>query len=259
MEFDTLLKHFDENAGQKEQIGLVIYYLEVQENQSNIAQSDTKEVIQQSRSPITLSSVPTYISRLKDTGWIKPTENGGYRLTHTGKREVEDLLDDKALNNPRNEEDLFIDFDDFEDGDDHYEKLVGDINQCYKYRIYDATMVLTRKFFEDLVFQILKIHYAGKDNEMFYDQENGQHYSFDDLLSNLEDGVPTLRQYSRELDRQLVNNLRDLKDEGNSGAHGVRVDFTDEEVESWTADATRIADVLYEVLLGARIRDEQGD
>jgi hypothetical protein len=37
------------------------------------------------------------------------------------------------------------------------------------------------------------------------------------------------------------------------------LNFTDEEVEGWANDATRFAEILYEILKGARIRDEQED
>ncbi|SFS65911.1 hypothetical protein [Halostagnicola kamekurae] len=256
MEFDRFLEHFEDGAGQKEQVGLVIYYFETEQAQDEVTQGDVKELIQRSRSSISSSSISTYFSRLRGSDWITDTENDGYRLTHFGEEEVETRLDDEALDNPRGEEDLFLDIDGFENGDDRYERLVADINEAYRYRLYDATMVLTRKFFEDMVFQILKTHYAGEDNEMFYDQENNRHYSFDDLLTNLREGVPTLRQYARELERSTVDDLRDLKEEGNSGAHAIRVDFTDEEIEDWSGDATRIAEILYEVLRGARIADE---
>ena len=256
MTLDRFLEHYDNNAGQKEQVGLVIFYLENEQGQDDVTQADVRDVIQRSRSSISPSSISTYFSRMRGSDWITDTENDGYRLTLFVEGEVEDRLDDEALNNPRDEEDQFLDIDRFENGDDRYERLVADINETYRYRLYDATMVLTRKFFEDMVFQILKTHYAGEDNEMFYNQENNRHYSFDDLLTNLREGVPTLRQYARELERSTVDDLRELKEEGNSGAHAVRVDFTDEEIEAWSGDATRIAEILYEVLRGARIADE---
>ncbi|AFO58442.1 MULTISPECIES: hypothetical protein [unclassified Natrinema] len=255
MEFDNLLASFEDTAGQKEEIGLIFYYLETEEEESSIGKSDVKNTIKRTRSSISPSTVSTYFGRLKNSGWITSTENDGYRLTHTGEREVEARLDDAALDNPRDEEDLFIDISNLEK-DDKYEKLVDDINASYQHRIYDATMVLTRKFFEDMAFEILKTHYASQDVQMFYDQENGRHYSFDDLLNNLKDGAPTLKRYSRDFDQSLVESVRDLKDDGNESAHSIRVDFTDEEVEDWSDDATRFAEILYDVLLGARIANE---
>jgi DNA-binding PadR family transcriptional regulator len=251
MDFNRLLEHFDEDTGQKEQVALAIHYYEEINNQDNITQSKIKDVIRRSRSSVSTSSISTYFTRLEEADWITPTGSGGYRLTPQGRGEVTDRLDENILDNPRNENDHFIDTD-VVDGERH-KKLINDINDCYRYRIYDGTMVLTRKFFEDVVFQILKTHYAGDNVQMFYDQDNQRHYSFNELLVNLKDGVPTLRRYARELDRELVEDLRELKNDGNMGAHAIRVNFSDEEVEEWADDATKMVEVLYEVLLGARI------
>jgi len=79
------------------------------------------------------------------------------------------------------------------------------------------------------------------------------------LLNNLKDGVPTLRRYSRELNDAFVEEIRELKNAGNKGAHSVRVKFTDDEMEEWSNDITRMAEVLYDVLEGARIANESDD
>lgn len=254
MDFNRILENFDNDAGQKEEIALIFYYFEEYEDRNEVTQSYVKDIITSSRATISTSSVSKYFSRLQDAKWITSTENAGYQLTHSGEEQVKDLLNEDVLNESRDDDDRFIDADLVDD--ERYEKLIEDINSSYRYRIYDGTMVLTRKLFEDIVFQILKIHYAGEDVQMFYDQEDNRHYSFDDLLNNLKDGVTTLRRYSRELDEGMVEEVRDLKNAGNAGAHAIRVDFSDEEVEAWSSDATRLFEVLYDVLLGAQIADE---
>lgn len=253
MEFDRLLDHFSDDAVQQEQVALIFYYLEEFKGQDEITQSDVKDVIQSSRSTISISSVSTYFRRL-DGSWITSTQNGGYRLTHPGEDGVEELLDEDALDDHRDKNDLFIDTDAVDD--ERYEELIGDINDSYRYRVHSGTMILTRKLFEDMVFEILKTHYAGDDVQMFYNQEDDCHYSFNELLNNLKDGVSTLRRYSRELDDAFVEEIRDIKNAGNRGAHSIRVDFTDDDIKESSDEATRIAEVLYDVLLGARIARE---
>lgn len=259
MDINHLIDHLNDEAGHKEEVALIIYYLENQaeDETEEVTQANVKEIIRNSRSRVSTNSVSTYFSRLDSAGWISEANGDCYILTHDGEDHVEDLLADGALEISRDEDERFIDTEAVDD--ERYEKLIEDINDCYRYRIYDGMMVLTRKLFEDMVFQILKTHYAGKQNDMFYDQENGQHYSFDDLLTNLKDGVPTLRMYSRELEQGVAEEIRELKDKGNSGAHSIRIEFSDEEVEGWADDATRFTNVLYEVLSGARIADEQAD
>lgn len=254
MNYDRYLEAFDDEAGGKEQTALAIYYLGEVEGKPSVSQSEVRSLIHRSRSTISPSGVSRYISRLRGDSLVASVGNGGYRLTGDGIDDVEARLDDTALVSTRDEEDLFIDTDGFE-GDRRHTRLVDDINECYRYRIYDATLVLARKLLEDLVFQILKTHYSGDDVQMFYDQENDRHYSFDELLNNLSDAVPTLRRYSRELDRGLVEGVRELKNEGNAGAHALRVDFTDGEVEAMSGEATGFAKILYDVLQGTRIAD----
>lgn len=254
MKFDEFLVNFEKDAGGKEQIALAIYYLETEEGKQSVSQSEIRSLIRSSQSTISPSGTSAYFKRLANAKWIAPTGDNEYRLTGSGREEVKARLDEGPIGGPRKQDDVFLDTDNFE-GEERYEQLVKDINRCYQYRIYDATMVLSRKLFEDLVYQILQTHYAGENVQMFYDQENNRHYTFEELLNNLRDAVSTLRRYSRELDKALVEELRNLKNEGNAGAHAIRVDFTDEEIEAWSRDATRIAEVLFDVLQGARIAD----
>lgn len=256
MSFDRYLGALDGDAGGDEQVAVAIYYLEEVEGEGTVSQADASELIQRSRATIAADGTSMYFTRLKDDRWITRAGDDGYRLTNHGKGKVEAMLDGAVPGAPRREDDLFIDTRELDD-EERYRHLVEDINRCYRHRIYDATMVLTRKLFEDLTFQVLRTHYAGEDPQMFYDAENSRHYRFGELLTNLRDGVPDLRQYSRELDRGLVGDLRNLKDEGNAGAHAVRVGFTDAEVEAWSTDATRMAEVLYDVLKGARLANNK--
>ena len=254
MSFDRYLEAFDDDSGGKEQTALALYYLGEVEGQPKVTQAEVRSEIERSRSTYSPTGVSKYFDRLDGDDLIASVGDDGYRLTPAGVTYVEERLNDTALVKTRGEGELFIDTDGFEE-DGRYGHLVEDINECYQYRIYDATMVLTRKLFEDLVFQIVKTHYSGNNVQMFYDQENDRDYSFDELLNKLSDAVPTLRRYSRELDRSLVEGVRELKNEGNAGAHAIRVDFTDDEVEAWSGDATRFAEVLYDVLEGVRIAE----
>lgn len=252
MDIDYLIDHFDDGAGHKEEVALIIYYLENREEGSmeGVTQSDVKEVIRNSRSAVSTSGVSSYFSRLKGD-WISESNGSSYILTHDGEDKVEELLADGALDTPRHKDERFIDSDIFEEH--RYKKLVEDINESYRYHIYDGTMVLTRKFFENLVFEILRGEYSGEDTQMFFDQENQRHYSFDELLNNLKIGVPDLKRFTKEgLDRQMVEDIRGLKEKGNKGAHSIRVDFEEGEVEALSDDATHMAEVIYEVWRGVQ-------
>lgn len=253
MDIDYLIDHFDDSAGHKEEVALIIYYLENRdENETEgVTQSEVKEIIRNSRSRVSTSSVYTYFSRLEDAEWISESNGDSYILTHDGEDDVEELLADGVLNIPRNEDERFIDSDIFEEH--RYKKLVDDINESYRYHVYDGTMVLTRKFFENLIFEILRGEYSGEDTQMFFDQENQRHYNFDELLNNLKIGVPDIKRFTKEgLDREMVEDIRELKEKGNKGAHSIRVNFDEGEVEALSDDATHLAEVIYEVWTGVQ-------
>ncbi|CDK38404.1 hypothetical protein [Halorubrum sp. AJ67] len=253
MDINYLIDHFNDDAGHKEEVALIIYYIENRsENEiEGVKQVEVKNVIRNSRSRVSTSSVSTYFSRLDDAGWISEANGDRYILTHDGEDDVEELLADGALNTPRNKHERFIDSEIFEE--DRYQNLVGDVNESYRQHIYDGTMVLTRKFFENLIFEILRGEYSGKDTQMFFDQENQRHYSFDELLNNLKIGVPDLKRFTKEgLDREMVEDIRDLKEKGNKGAHSIRVEFEEGEVEALSDDATQLAEVIYEVWKGVQ-------
>ncbi|WP_226004023.1 hypothetical protein [Natrinema salinisoli] len=259
MDVDYLIDHFDDDAGQKEEVALLIYYLENTEEGTTggVTQAEVKEVIRNSRSAVSTSGVSSYFSRLKGD-WISESNGNSYILTHDGKDGVEELLEDGALDTPRNEDERFIDSNIFEEH--RYEKLIEDINESYRYHIYDGAMVLTRKFFENLVFEILRGEYSGENTQMFFDQENQRHYSFDELLNNLKIGVPDLKRFTKEgLDREMVEDIRDLKEKGNKGAHSIRVDFEEGEVEALSDDATHLAEVIYEVWKGVQNSNNSSD
>jgi hypothetical protein len=260
MDIDYLIDNLDDDAGHKEEVALIIYYLENREEEAieTVSQSDVKEVLRRSRSAVSTDGVSSYFSRLKNKGWISEANGDRYILTHDGEDGVEGLLADGALDTPRDENERFIDSDIFEEH--RYKKLVEDINESYRYHIYDGTMVLTRKLFENMVFEILREEYTGEDVQMFFDQENQRHYSFDELLNNLKLGTPDLKRFTKEgFDRGMVEDIRELKEKGNKGAHSVRVDFHEGEVEALSDDATHLSEVIYEIWQGVQNSNGSSD
>jgi hypothetical protein len=252
MSFERLLPHFDSEAGQKEQVALAIYCIEENTEDDEVTQSDVRDVISNSRSNVQSSSIPQYFSRLDDGGWVTSVANDGYRLTIPGTRNVEGLLDDDALDNPRG--DLFIDTDEVDHH--YYESLLENINKSYQHRIYDATLVLSRKFFEHLVYTILEGHYGGDDPSMFFNTDEKQQLGFGQLVENLRSAEPDLRMYSRDISGDLIDELDKFREHGNEGAHSIRVDVTEEEIEEMADGATRLAEILYDIFLGVRRRDD---
>lgn len=244
MEFDNLLRHFSAEAGQKEEVALAFFFFE-QTGRKGVSRSEVRDLLSDSRSGVQNSSLSKYVQRLDDNEWIVPTgDNGSYRISHKGEREVQDLLDEGALEDRRSG--AFIDLDVIEHT--YYEQLVDDINRCYEYRVNDGVLVLTRKLHENLVYEILRAEYSDTDPQMFYDVENHRHYRYDELLNNLKDAAKDVRRMTKEgLDGEMVEEIRALKDKGNTSAHSIRVDIPDDELDDLSWEATYYTEVLYEI------------
>jgi hypothetical protein len=160
----------------------------------------------------------------------------------------EDCVDISLAEEPR--EDRFIDTDVVED--QFYEQLVEDINECYRVRVNDAVLVLTRKLFENLLVDILRGHYGRQNIELFFDADRGYHHSLAELKKNLRDNVSDFRIYSRDIDEELLDKLDDFKEHGDAGAHSIVVGRTDEEIEGMADEATRLTKVLYDLWQGVQ-------
>ena len=58
MDFDNLLSGFDDEAGQKEQVALAIYCIEKNTEGEEVAQSDVRNAMGDSRSAVQSSTIP---------------------------------------------------------------------------------------------------------------------------------------------------------------------------------------------------------
>lgn len=248
MEFDRLLEQYDAE-GQKEVVGLAIYYIENFEGESGATPSEVGDLLEASRSSVSKSSVSTYLKRLDN--WVTNTANGGYQLTHKGEQHVERALEDELFDEPRS--DKFLDTSDL-DEDDYYKRLVDDINSCYRNHIPDATLVMSRKLFEHLTYKILMGHFSGEDPDMYFDTDRRRALGFKQLVSNFEDNITLLRQYSRDLDEDVAETVEWFREQGNTGAHSIRVDVSEEELEEKSKEATRAVEILYDVWVGVQIQ-----
>ena len=253
MDFDRLIRHSD-YSGQKELVGLAIFHSEEYTDKKEVARTTIVENLQTSRVSVPEKNISTYLSRLTDDGLLTTGEDG-YRLTHDGQEFFKELVDSDLVEEPR--EDLFIDSDAVDEK--FYERLVEDINECYRVRVNDAVLVLTRKLFENLLVDILRGHYGRENFQLFFDTNRGYHYGLSELKRNLRENVGEFRIYSRDIDEDLLDDLDEFKERGDAGAHSIVVDVDDKTVENMSQDATQLFEVLYDVWQGVRIANESGE
>lgn len=258
MSFDQILRRsgLANGSTNTEIVGLAFYYLEEYESKEGAKTKEVKEVVERSRTSINGSSVSRSVSNLKNKEWITPIDSGDrfprYRLTFKAINHYkETLADGDGDDDEESKEGRFIDTDVVEV--DYYESLVNNINGSYQNRINDATLILTRKLFENLIIDILRAEFGGPGIDLYYDTEHGRFWGLGTLCGNLGEKVSDLKHYSRQLDNGLINRVEEFKERGNSQAHSVRVGVPDEELEDMKDEATKLTEILYDIREEVRI------
>lgn len=250
MEFDYLLRHSDYSS-KKEVVLLAIYYQEEYNEQRGTSSTEIAGIIERSREEVPSKHISTYLRRLQDEGLVTTT-NGDYLLHHSGQDHVVGLVDSKLVDKRR--EGLFIDTDII---DEHfYKRLVEDINECYKSKVNDAVLVLTRKLFENLLVDILRGHYGKQNIEIYFDARYGYHHGLQRLKKNFRDNLDEFRIYSRDIDKETIDDLDTFKEHGDAGAHSIVVGVSDEDIEEMAEEATNLTEILYDLWRGVRIAND---
>ena len=104
-----------------------------------------------------------------------------------------------------------------------YEKLKIEINNCYSYGFFTATLVLSRKLTENMLIDILRKKYppnVAKNLEIYYIQEQRRFKDLSDLILELGN-----RKSDFEPDINIVEDIlrliHPLRESANSGVHSI--------------------------------------
>ena len=149
-------------------------------------------------------------------------------------------------------EDRFIDVDLEEIGGHYYPELVHEINLSFQVKADHATLVLNRKLIESLLYDILKGELGIEQINEFFDTERGQHRGLKDLIDNLKGHHEELRKHSQALDGDFYEEIRELKHDGDSAAHVIEDEISEDELANKSEKATRIVKVLFTVRQSVR-------
>ncbi|MGD0406403.1 MAG: ATP-binding protein [Candidatus Bathyarchaeia archaeon] len=101
-----------------------------------------------------------------------------------------------------------------------YGKLEEEINICYLNSLPNATMVLSRKLIENLVYEALYTKYP-KDIELRYYIKKGRALDFSILLENLESKMPDFKNEQRDLLSKLLELIKPFRTAANGKAHNI--------------------------------------
>ena len=69
--------------------------------------------------------------------------------------------------------------------DEYYIHLVSEINRAFNYKLPNATLVMLRKLFENLIVDLLKARYRN-EIDLYYSKESHRHLSLNYLIPNLD-------------------------------------------------------------------------
>lgn len=252
MDFEELVRKSD-YSNQKELVGTAIYYLEEYGDSDTVTTSEVRNLFKTSRVSMSENGVAARIKDLRESDLLtKAGEENQvyqYRLSIDGFDYFKNMCEPQEDDQVR--EGRFLKIDDIEE--EYYEKLVGDINKSYQYGINDGTLVLTRKLFENFIIDILRAEYGGQGIDLYYNTEKGRFHGLGTLCGKLDDKSSDLDHYSRHLDNGLVARVEQFKEHGNSQAHSVRVNISDDELEDMSTEATELTKILYDIRDEVRI------
>ena len=112
---------------------------------------------------------------------------------------------------------------DMEFGDVFYNKLRDEINEAYKMRFFTSVMLLTRKMFENLLIEILRIKYppSTPDNhEIYFIRTDQRFQNFTVLLKNIEDRKSEFT-VDEPLVSEIISKIKPFRKGANSNAHSI--------------------------------------
>ena len=250
MDFDRIIRNAD-HSSEKEVVGLGFYYLDELKGEAPVSPSDVKGLIKKTRTDIPEQNIAAYPSQISDDGYVTKRD-GGYVLTHEGQDYYDTLFDLPDLpDEPRTDRFLNVDSE-----ERFYSDLIEDINKSYQSRIYDATLVLTRKLFESLLIDILRGHYGNQQIQMFFNPDRAMYHPFSVLLGNLEENIDDFQHYSLSLDDEFVNSLDGFRVDANKSAHSVETDISESEIENLSDKASNISKILLNVWKKVQIANQ---
>jgi hypothetical protein len=128
-----------------------------------------------------------------------------------------------------------------------YPELVENIDRCYRLGIYDATLVLTRKLFENLLIDILRDQYGKQKIDTFYLPANKRFQNFDTLINNFENNLDDFQHLSGGLDDDFLEELDAFRQDANAEAHSIETNITEDQIEKYRKQAQHASKVLFRV------------
>lgn len=131
---------------------------------------------------------------------------------------------------------------------DFYIELQEQINKAFAYGILSAVQILSRKFLENLIVDILRKKYGMQRIELFYNTSRRKCHGFEVLLKNLHDRIDDFIGISPAFNDDFLKKINKFREQGNSSAHTIELNLDKEELEKDAKDLEYIIKLLVKVL-----------
>lgn len=131
--------------------------------------------------------------------------------------------------------------------DSFYRDLIDEINFQYLNNHPISVSILIRKLIENLLIDILRQKYGTSRLNLYYDTSRGRFHDFSVLLVNLDSCKEDFHYISRNLDQNLIKKINNYREVGNSGAHSVDVNLTNDNFSSKRYEINYIVNILLRI------------
>jgi len=130
---------------------------------------------------------------------------------------------------------------------DFYFELQEQINKAFTYGILPAVQILSRKFLENLLVDILRKKYGMPRIELFYDTSRRRFHGFEHLLKNLDERIDDFDGISPVFNSKFLSDVNKFRDQGNSSAHTIELNLDKDDIENDGKDFEFIIKLLVKV------------
>jgi len=112
---------------------------------------------------------------------------------------------------------------DLDFNDVFYNELRNEINKAYQVRLFTSVMLLSRKLFENLIIEILRMKYPSNISgnlEIYYFVKDGKFQNFTILLQNIEERKSDFT-VDEHLITQIISLIKPFRKGANANAHSI--------------------------------------
>lgn len=133
-----------------------------------------------------------------------------------------------------------------------YERLQEQINRSYYHEIYPAVDIFLRKFFENLIIDILRSKYGMPQVNLFYNESRNRHHDFSVLIQNFNSKLNDFKPLSQSLNDGFIRSLNKFRVIGNSRAHNIELSnvIVKGKIDENLKELTLVIEILVRLLNG---------